>query len=95
MHQKLPAYLLNWKITPNIHNHNTRYTTDIYLFRAKHEFAKRCLRYNLPHFINNTPKIVTEKVGTHSLQGFANYAKTYLLKKYEETKLLYLLSNST
>ena len=60
MHKKLPTYLLNWKITPNIHNHNTRCTTYIYLFRAKHEFAKRCLRYNLPHVINNTPKIVTE-----------------------------------
>ena len=38
MHQKLPAYLLNWKIIPNIHNHST---TDIYLFRAKHEFVKK------------------------------------------------------
>ena len=85
MHKKLPTYLLNLKITPNIHNHNTRCTTDIYLFRAKHEFAKRCLRYNLPHVINNTPKIVTEKIGTHSLQGFANCAKTCLLQKYEDT----------
>ena len=80
MHKKWPTYLLNWKISPNIHNRNIRCTTDIYLFRAKHEFAKRCLRYNFPHVINNTPKIVTEKIGTHSLQGFVNYAKTYLLK---------------
>ena len=29
--------------------------------------------------------MVTEKIGTHSLQGFANYAKTYLLQKYEDT----------
>ena len=70
MHQDLPAYLLNWKIAPNIHNHNTRCTTDIglYSFRTKHEFAKRCLRYNLPHVINNTPKIMTEKIGTHRLR---------------------------
>ena len=40
--------------------------------------------------INNTTKIVAEKIGIHSLQGFANYAKTYLLQKYEDTKLLYL-----
>ena len=73
MHKKLLAYLLNWKITPHMHNHNTRCTTDIYLFRAKHEFAKRCLR-------NNLSKIVIEKIGTHSLILFANYAKTYLLK---------------
>ena len=62
MHQYLPAYLLNLEINPNIHNHNTRCTTDIYSFRTKHEFAKTCLRYNLPHVINNTPKIVTEKI---------------------------------
>ena len=73
MHQDLPAYLLNWKITPNIHNHNTRSTTEYNSLRTKHEFAKRCL--NVPHVINNTPKIVTEKVGTHSLRNFANYAK--------------------
>ena len=29
MHKKLPTYLLNLKTTPNIHNHNTRCTTDI------------------------------------------------------------------
>ena len=87
MHQDLPSYLLNWKITPNIHNHNTRSTNDIYSFRTKpkHAFAKRCLRYSLPHVINNTLKIVTGKMGNHSLQGFANYAKNNLLKKYEDT----------
>ena len=52
----------------------------LYLFRAKHEFAKRCLRYNLPHVINNTPKTVIEKIGTHNMQGFANYAKTCITK---------------
>ena len=67
MHKQLHAYLLNWKMTPNIHNHNTRCTFDVYLFRAKHEFAKSFLRYNLPHVINNIPKIITEKIGTHSL----------------------------
>ena len=75
-------------ITPNIQNHNTRCTTDIYRysFRTKHEFAKRYLRYNLPHIIiNNTLNIFTEKIGTHSLQGFANYGKNYLLQKYEDT----------
>ena len=53
MHKKLPAYLLNWKITPNIHSHNTMCTTDIYLFM---NLPKRCLIYNLPHVINNTKK---------------------------------------
>ena len=86
MHQDLPSYLLNWKITPNIHNHNTRSTNDIYSFRTKpkHAFAKS-LRYSLPHVINNTLNIVTGKIGNHSLQGFANYAKNNLLQKYEDT----------
>ena len=24
--------------------------------------SKKCLRYNLPHVVNNTPKIVTDKI---------------------------------
>ena len=86
-HQNLPVYLLNWQITPNtyIHNYNTRRTTELHTYRTKHEFAKKFLKYNLPHVINNIPDLVIDKIVTHSLKGFSSYAKNYMLQKYNDT----------
>ena len=73
----LPVYLQNWDITPNarVHNYNTRELGCIHTFKVKHEFAKKCLKYNLPKLINDTPKRVKDKINTHSLKGFINYGK--------------------
>ena len=86
-HQNLPVYLLNWQITPNtyIHNYNTRRKTELHTYRTKHEFAKKFLKYNLPHVINNIPDLVIDKIVTHSLKGFSSYAKNYMLQKYNDT----------
>ena len=69
MHKQLPAYLQNWLINKNmyIHNHLTHKHNKIHTFRTQHEFAKKCLKYNLPHIINNTPDILKDKVITHTL----------------------------
>ena len=53
---------------------------EIYTYKTKHEFAMKCLRHNLPFLLNNIPTIVKEKLNTHSLQGFAQYAKLYFLQ---------------
>ncbi len=34
--------------------------------------------------INSTPLMILEKIGTHSLHGFARYIKQYLLQSYQE-----------
>ena len=75
IHKNLPAYLLDWEFISNvnIHFHDTRTSSKIHTVRAKHEFAKKCLKYNLSHIINDTPAIVVEKIHTHSLRGFATY----------------------
>ena len=57
--------------------------THIHTTMTRHEFAKKCLKYNLPHIINDTPELVLEKNITHSLRGFAYYLKMYLLQKYQ------------
>ena len=44
--------------------------------------SEKCLRNNLHIVLNETPKIVLEKVKTHSYKGFSNYAKKYLIDKY-------------
>ena len=83
-HGILPVYLLNWNIIPNynIHSHDTRKATNIHTSMTRHEFAKKSLKHNLPHTINDTPELVLEKIITHSLQGFAYYLKTYMLQRY-------------
>ena len=59
----------------NLHNYNTRKIRTLHTFKTKHEFAKKCLKYNIPHTINDTPQIVTKKVLTHSMHGFSLYVK--------------------
>lgn len=85
IHKNLPDYLLKWQIVPkdNIHNYDTRNTQNIYTFRTKHDFAMKCLKYNLPHAINNTPDLIKDKIYTHSMRGFSIYVKNYFLQKYD------------
>ena len=87
LNKTLPAYLQSWSIISNaaIHNHDTRTKSELSLYRAKHEFAKKCLRHNLPLTLNNTPSIIKDKLHTHSLQGFANYAKHQFIMEYQDT----------
>ena len=80
----LSVYLQNWNITTNahVHNYNTREYACIHKFKVKHEFATKCLKYNLPKLINDTPERVKDKINTHSLQGFINYGKNDMIHKY-------------
>ena len=81
----MPVYLLNWNIILkyDIHSHDTRKATNIHTSMTIHELAKMYLKYNLPHIINDIPELVLENIVTHSLSGFANYLKMYLLQKYQ------------
>ena len=83
---KLPVYLQNLPLNQNnsVHNFNTRGQYNIHTIRVHHEFAKRSLRYSLPHTINNAPDLLKDKVTTHSLHGFSNYIKLYYLNTYIE-----------
>ena len=81
----MPVYLINLNIIPNynIHCHDTRKATNIHTSMTRHEFAKKCLKYNLSQIINDTSELVLEKIVTHSLRGFAYYLTMYLLQKYQ------------
>ena len=69
IHKNLLAYLLDWEFISNvnIHLHDTRTSSKIHTVRTKHEFAKKSLKYNLPHSVNATPAIVVEKIQTHTI----------------------------
>ena len=86
LHNNLPHYLQNLKILMNtgIHSHNARRSNDIHIIGTRHNFAKRCLKYNLAITLNNTPETVTDKLLTHSLHGFTRYAKSYTIQNYND-----------
>ena len=81
VNNKVLEYLNSLQLIENntIHQHN------IPTIRIKHSFAKKCLRYNLPILINNTPKNIKDKVYTHSLPGFSTYIKKIYIEKYENS----------
>ena len=80
------TYIKNWPLQANkeIHHHNTRHADELHTHRALHMFAEKCLRYNVIRVVNNSPLCILDKLNTHSLTGFANYAKHVFIQKYED-----------
>ena len=59
--------------------------------------AKNSVRFSLPDEISITPKIILDKLSTHSFYGFTNYAKTYFISQYNPSCTLencYICNNS-
>ena len=67
------------------HDYHTRQKDDIYQPFVRHDYAKKCIRFDVPHVVNNTPSIILDKVHTHSLSGFSLYVKNYILDSYQDT----------
>ena len=86
-HDMLPIYLQDLPFNPNTetHGYHTRQQHQIHQPLAKHEYAKRCLRFDLPNLVNNTPDIILDKIHSHSLDGFSWYIKQYILGTYQIT----------
>ena len=81
-----PYYLQQMSFVPNreIHDHDTRRRGEIHIYPVLHEFAKRCIRFNIPLTINSTPACIKDKVTTYSLHGFTNYIKAHYLQSYTD-----------
>ena len=86
-HHRQPIYFQNWTLIPNcnVHKHDTRNKHELYTYRVKHKYAKKCLRHNLPLILNNISHLVKEKINTPSMLGFVKYVKHHLLQSYRET----------
>ena len=86
-HGNLPIYQLQMPFTENTetHNYNTRQQHNIHQPLARHEYAKKCIRFDLPKIINDTPSHILDKITTHSLNGFSWYVKQQMLDSYSET----------
>ncbi len=85
INNKLPHYLQNLPFNKNTtHSHATRNQHNIHQMRPKHEYARKCIRYDLPILINNAPSEILEKVYIHSIHSFAGYIKLKTLESYQE-----------
>ncbi len=68
------------------HNYATRTLHNIHHAKTQHEYAKKCMRFNIPKVINSSANDISNKITTHSLQGFSGYIKQYILNSYEENR---------
>ena len=84
INNKQPGYFNNFDFTQNhqLHHHYTRSSNNFHTPKIKHTFATKCLRFSLPTLLNNTPQCITDKYFTHSLDGFARYAKKIMINNY-------------
>ena len=69
----------------NIHSYNTRSRHHFQIPRIKHEFARHCLRYEIPIAINSLSTAVSSKILTHSLYSFGQYVKRTIIDNYSST----------
>lgn len=89
-HGSLPAYFDDRFFVRNnqIHNHNTRQSTDLHRFAVNKSKTEKCIRHYIPTLFNNLPVDLKNKFNTHSLAGFSHNYKQFLLSKYSEVCLL-------
>jgi hypothetical protein len=80
----LPGYFsIFFQTNENIHSHHTRNRASLHLFQYRFKSTGKCIKFHIPNYINNLPNAVREKIYTHSLSGFTNYIKRYLIGNYE------------
>jgi hypothetical protein len=84
-HNNLPYYFSNsvFRQFQSIHSHNTRRSNNYQMPKIKHAFMKCSVRYRIPFTFNNTPKLITDKIHTHSFSSYKRYIKTYYLNSYD------------
>ena len=66
----------------DIHTHNTRNKHNIVIPKIKHEFARKCIRNQIHDLINNSPRLIIDKMDTHSFKGFVLYVKCFYFDGY-------------
>ena len=82
---QLLFYFNNMKYPTNYQQHgvNTRGGNKLYMPRVNNEFARKCIRFRVVQTVNSMPSSITNRIQTHSLNGFTIYAKTYFIGNYE------------
>ena len=86
--ESLPQYYISmFNIDYSRHAYSTRESSkisnSIARCRTKTSSAQDCIRHYLPCILDQTPPFISDKIFTHSYQGFCNYIKNYVISKYE------------
>ena len=64
------------------HHYSTRGRDQPVVARGRTSAANNSIRFTLPEEIRNTNDCITNKLTTHSLNGFSNYAKQHFVSQY-------------
>ena len=73
---KLPEYFPTiFTVEETEHSYKTRNKNSSRLPIPVTTSAESSIRYFLPKFLPSIPQLITDKVSTHSMEGFSNYAK--------------------
>ena len=72
--------------TSDQHNHGTRQQSAqiLYKYPTRTDIGRKCIRHLLPDIVNKTQSCITEKVSTHSFNGFSTYIKKHMISNYSE-----------
>ena len=78
-HYSLPKYfdVFNLRLNSEIRAHNTRNQQKLRIPFVKHNFAKACVRYQLPKTVNSMPRSITDKYTPIVLTGFQCMSNLY------------------
>ena len=63
----------------DIHGRNTRYNFLIPTNVTATNRGQKCVRNNIPWVINSTPRLILDKLDTHSYKGFSYYVIHFFL----------------
>ena len=82
--KKLPLYFLDFECVPRseIHDHDTRYAHLIDSITTRTVMAEKCMRHHLANIINECPRIIMEKINSHSINGFIFFTKRCYVERY-------------
>ena len=64
------------------HTRATRHVKEPLKVTSNTELAKASIRFSLPGLIEKIDEKVINKISTHSLSGFSNYAKSHFISRY-------------
>ena len=83
-HNDIPDYFKNFdfKLRNEIHSYDTRHKNDLHSIKVNTEYAKKCIRYDIPNFINSLDDSLKARLDTHNLKSILNYHKNLKILGY-------------
>ena len=82
-HDSLPSYFRSiYQTNRDIHNHNTRQSSQLHLFPVRRQRSKNTIRHYIPNLINSLPNSIKDMIETHSLATVKIAVKKHYIEQY-------------